>query len=110
MNIVLGQKEMFSPFTKPDVHFEAALQWVSRYLSKKFKSELGMGLPDYISQYRVRRAEEMLIGSQDSIQRIAEACGFLNINTFIRVFKKLNGITPGQFREIRGSGRPEAAE
>jgi len=72
------------------------------HLSKKFKNAVGIGLLDYINQYRVKKAAAALGSTQDSIQKIAENCGFLNCNTFIRVFKKYEGVTPGRYREING--------
>lgn len=63
---------------------------------------MGIGLLDYINQYRVKKAAAALGSTQDSIQKIAENCGFLNCNTFIRVFKKYEGVTPGRYREING--------
>lgn len=70
------------------------------YLSKRFKSAVGAGLLDYINQYRVNRAAEALLHTEANIQDIAESCGFTNSNTFIRVFKKYTGVTPGKYREI----------
>ena len=90
-------------YADPDLDLTAVADHFSlspSYLSRKFKGALGIGLPDYINQYRIRRAEDLLRETQDSIQSIAESCGFLNSNTFIRVFRKLDGITPGRYREI----------
>lgn len=72
----------------------------SSYLSKKFKSGTGMSLLDFINKTRINRAKEALAGTGNSIADIASACGFVNSNTFIRVFKKYEGVTPGRYREI----------
>lgn len=72
------------------------------YLSKRFKNAVGVGLLDYINQYRVNRAAEALVETELNIQNIAESCGFTNSNNFIRVFKKYTGVTPGKYREING--------
>jgi YesN/AraC family two-component response regulator len=72
----------------------------SSYLSKKFKSRTGISLLDFINKTRVEQAKKALADSKTRISDIAEACGFINSNTFIRVFKKYEGVTPGRFREI----------
>ncbi len=69
------------------------------YLSKKFKSLTGGGLPEYINQVRLDKAKSMLIHTKCGVGAIATACGFINSNTFIRVFKKFEGITPRTYRD-----------
>lgn len=73
------------------------------YLSKRFKSAVGVGLLDYINQYRVNQSAKELLNTEVNIQDIAESCGFTSSNTFIRVFKKYIGVTPGKYREINSS-------
>jgi AraC-like DNA-binding protein len=69
------------------------------YLSKLFLKKTGETLPNYITNIRIAKAKEMLADKRLNINRIAEKVGYVNSNTFIRVFKKHEGITPGQFRE-----------
>lgn len=76
------------------------LDITSSYLSKKFKTGTGVGLLDFINRTRIAHAKEMLKNEYKSIAHIASACGFVNSNTFIRVFKKYEGITPGRYREL----------
>ncbi len=78
------------------------LELTSSYLSKKFKNLVGVGLLDYVNQTRVGKAKKLLKHSNASIADIATHCGFVNSNTFIRVFKKYEGVTPGRYREIVG--------
>ena len=70
------------------------------YLSRVYKDALGLGILDSIAKCRIEGAKERLIQTGDSIQLVAEAVGFTDVNTFIRVFKKLETITPGKFREL----------
>ena len=58
-----------------------------------------MTIADYITQVRIRHVKEELKNTNHSIQKIAENNGFSNSQTFIRIFKKLEGITPGMYRE-----------
>ena len=71
----------------------------SSYLSRKFKQCMGIGLLEYINKHRIDVAKMKLQTTQDSIADIAKDCGYYDSNTFIRVFKKYEGITPGKFRE-----------
>jgi two-component system, response regulator YesN len=70
------------------------------YLSKLFKEQTGEGLLDYITKYRLRQAKKMMSNKQDSISEIAKNVGYNEVATFIRVFKKYEGITPGKFKEM----------
>jgi AraC-like DNA-binding protein len=69
------------------------------YLSRIFKKEHGMGLLDYISKYRVEKAKAfMQSGGEDTIATIATKVGFNSSQTLIRVFKRYEEITPGQYK------------
>lgn len=72
------------------------------YLSKLFKSQTGEGVLDYINKYRVEQAKKMIQNKGGSISDIAKLAGYNEVATFIRVFKKYEGITPGKFREMNG--------
>ncbi|WP_338042440.1 helix-turn-helix domain-containing protein [Paenibacillus alba] len=70
------------------------------YVSKLFKEQTGDGLLDYISKYRIDQAKKMMASRKDSISEIAKIVGYNEVATFIRVFKKYEGITPGKFKEM----------
>jgi len=70
------------------------------YLSRFFKEQAGVGLSDYIARLRIGESKTMLAGEEDTIGDIAAAVGYQNVNTFIRIFKKYEGITPGRYREL----------
>ena len=70
------------------------------YLSKIFKDENEISIPDYISKIRINNAKELLKNTDMTIQKIAEETGFLSSSVFIRVFKKIEGITPGSYRKL----------
>ena len=68
------------------------------YLSQYFKKSTGMNFIDFVRDIRIEKAKEMLHHKKISINEVAELTGFETVNTFIRVFKKLNGITPGEYK------------
>lgn len=70
------------------------------YLSKIFKDCIGEGILDYISKYRILKAKELLRDYRNNIYDVATNVGFVDSNTFIRAFKKYEGITPGKFKDV----------
>lgn len=70
-------------------------------MSKYFKRLTGDGLLDYINRYRIQCAKKDLRETELSIKTIGERVGILSSNTFIRIFRKYEGITPGVYRTHR---------
>lgn len=70
------------------------------YVSKIFKDTMGEGIQDYINKVRLKKAKILLLGGPANLEHIARKVGYSNSNGLIRVFKKYEGVTPGQFREI----------
>lgn len=73
-----------------------------QYLSTFFKKQSGVNLSDYITGYRIEVAKALLEQSDMTIGDISRKVGYANHIGFGRVFKKSQGITPGQYRETRG--------
>lgn len=69
------------------------------YLSSRFHREVGMTMTDYINQVRVKRAEEPLRKTSLSMQAVAEQCGFSDASYFARTFRKINGVSPNEYRK-----------
>lgn len=67
------------------------------YLSKLFMEETGEGLLDLITRYRLDKAKLLLKEKQLTVNEIASKVGFSNSGTFIRAFKRYEGITPGKY-------------
>ena len=70
------------------------------YLSKLFKEKYQVSIADYITQTRIKNAKRQLRDTDRNVQEIAEQNGFVNSNSFIRAFKRQEGITPGGYREL----------
>lgn len=69
------------------------------YLSRTFKRVTGHRLNDYIHIVRIRRAQELLRGTNIPINEIASMVGFSSSSAFIRSYRTIEGITPGSYRE-----------
>ena len=70
------------------------------YLSFIFKENSGLNFVDYVNQFRLKKAKELLENSSYNISQIAELSGYSSANSFSKVFKKYNGISPGQYRKL----------
>lgn len=71
------------------------------YISKYFKEQTGEGLLNYITRLRVSKAKELLASTDKIIQDVATEVGFYNALALIRAYKKIEGITPTQYRKLK---------
>ncbi len=69
------------------------------YLTRIFKQQVGMSINQYLLQYRITKAKQALRFSNESVENIGYACGLGAPYYFSRVFKKVEGIPPGEFRK-----------
>lgn len=69
------------------------------YLSSYFKEKTGVNFIDYLHAIRIRKAKEALADTNLKIQEIAAQVGYLNLNSFNRMFKRLSGFTPSEYRQ-----------
>ncbi|MBE7063397.1 MAG: helix-turn-helix domain-containing protein [Clostridia bacterium] len=69
------------------------------YLARLFKKEVGQTFSAYLNNLRIHKAWHMLLATDDKIVDIAYAVGYTSDAYFIRVFKKIRGVTPLQFRQ-----------
>lgn len=69
-----------------------------KYTSILFKKVMGDNFKNYINMYRIEKAKEILKEKKEiKIKDLAEKLGYNSSNTFIRIFKKYEGISPTQF-------------
>ena len=69
------------------------------YLLRLFKEHTGLTVNNYILQKRILMAKNELRFSNKTMDVIAEECGLETANYFIRIFKKIEGLTPGEYRK-----------
>lgn len=77
------------------------------HFMKFFKETMGMGFIQYVNEYRLEMASQMLLKSSDNILDIAEQTGFDNLSYFNRMFKRKYGLTPGKYRRQQGFRKSE---
>lgn len=85
--------------TLKDVADEVFLS--QNYLSELFKKEIGEGFHDFLSNYRIKKAKEILLTTNLKIYEVAQNVGYNDSITFGRAFKKIAGTTPNNFRNKR---------
>lgn len=82
------------------VEIAASLFHVNRsYLSHIFKKKMGESFIDYLNKVRVKHAKELLVSSDKKMYQIALLSGYNNVRYFFRAFKKIEGMTPEQYRK-----------
>jgi two-component system response regulator YesN len=75
------------------------------YFSLLFKEEMGTTYIKHLTHIRMERAKAML---RDGLRvgEVSEKVGYLNYRHFTEIFKKLVGVTPGQYRDGYHAGKP----
>lgn len=67
------------------------------YTSTLFKNITGENFKDYLNMYRIKKAKEILENENVKINDLAAMVGYNNANSFIRMFKRYEAISPGQY-------------
>ena len=70
------------------------------YLARLFKEQVGVTLTAYVQQVRITHAKQMLRFTDQRIEEIGAQCGIGDLNYFSRVFKKLEGVSPSEYRRV----------
>lgn len=71
----------------------------SNYLSRLFKEETGENFVDYLARIRIEQAMRLLKETELPVQEIAARSGYTHYVSFNRVFKRIAGVTPGDYRK-----------
>ncbi|MDF2959617.1 MAG: transcriptional regulator, AraC family [Paenibacillus sp.] len=75
------------------------LNYHPNYIKRVFRGEMGVNFSDYLVQYRMNLAKKWLLETDMKVSEIAERVGYSSPQNFIRYFRKMEGVTPGQYRE-----------
>jgi YesN/AraC family two-component response regulator len=69
------------------------------YFSQIFHQEMTISPWDYLNRFRIQCARELLVTSADTITAIATQVGFNDSAYFSRVFRKITGLSPAEYRQ-----------
>jgi AraC-like DNA-binding protein len=65
---------------------------------KWFREQFGITPLEYINKERIKLAKQLLSDHKNTISNVSYQCGFSDVNYFVRLFKKAEGITPGAYQ------------
>lgn len=84
---------------QPTAEFCAELLHLSpHYFNDLLRFETGKNIYEYFQQKRLDASKKMLLDRNNSVSRVAEELGYANVQLFCRLFKKLTGIAPQDYR------------
>ena len=69
------------------------------HISKTFHKRTGMTYLQYLTRVRMEHAKKLISGGESDSERIARECGYENVSSFLRAFKKHTGNTLGTFKK-----------
>lgn len=90
------QKHYAENLTLEDVAFQSGFS--TYYFCKMFKKYYSSSFTDYLSNIRIQHAKILLKDPKMNIKDITQMIGYVDPNYFTRVFKKVEGITPTEYR------------
>ena len=73
--------------------------WSYSYFSRTFKKIMRMSFSQYLNQYRLNKAEQLLCTTDKTIFQISSEVGFSTSSYFIQLFKEKKKISPKKYRE-----------
>jgi len=71
-----------------------------KYLSRFFKEQMGFNFVDYVKELRMNYAKKLLSETNCLIKDIVDKIGYSDVASFTRTFRKMEGVTPGEYRKM----------
>lgn len=100
-SIIIGAKKYITENYSKDLSLEEVAHKMAvspYYFSKLFKKKTGENFIDCVTKIRIKRAQELLRETGKSIKVISHSVGYNDPNYFSRVFKKITGMSPREFK------------
>lgn len=70
------------------------------YFSSLFKKETGKNFMEYVMEIRIQNSKQLLIQTDKDIADIAMEVGYTDLKYFSKLFKKITGLSPSEFRRL----------
>jgi two-component system response regulator YesN len=77
----------------------------SRHISRLYKKYYGVSIYERLAKIRIEKAKEILANTDISVEEVGCLVGINNKNSFGRFFKRMEGISPGKYRQLYGKQR-----
>lgn len=85
-----------------DISMQEAAQtmgYSDAYFSKLFKQYFNQNFTAYLTEYRMKKAKQLLSDTNESIKDISRMVGYTDSNYFAKIFKRIVGEIPSKYRE-----------
>lgn len=102
-NAVIMAKKYIQIHYKESISLEDVAEYVGltpTYFTKMFKEHTKKTFIDYVTEYRIEKAKELLLNTKLSLKEISYEIGYKDPNYFSRVFKKWTNVSPKQYRSL----------
>lgn len=70
------------------------------YFSQIFKAQMGMNFTDFLNEYRVKKAKQLLKNNNLKVYEVSELVGYQNYKYFNKIFKKYTGTSPKEYQTL----------
>jgi AraC-like DNA-binding protein len=90
--------------SNPDINITSIADYLNMhpvYISQVFREQTGEGILDYIHKTRIKIAKTLLKKAEYTLDMVSKEAGYSNTRTFLRAFKKYEGINPGCYKDNR---------
>lgn len=74
------------------------MRYSDGYFCRLFKQCFRVNFSTYLNEYRIEKAKEMMLDIRLNVKEISIACGYNDATYFCRVFKRVTGMTPSEYR------------
>lgn len=88
-------------------HVAAAVAATRRTLERRFRDSVGRSIASEIARLRIQRAKRRMVETDASMKDVATDAGFRSADHFYKVFARVEGMPPSQFREEHQKAFPE---
>lgn len=75
-----------------------AMNYSNAYFCKLFKQGFHMSFTTYLTEYRIEKAKGLLVDITVNVKDISDRVGYKDSNYFAKVFKRVVGVTPSEYR------------
>ncbi|MBM7563431.1 response regulator [Paenibacillus sacheonensis] len=102
-DLVTTMKTFIREHARENLSLERVAAEIDRnpfYVSKLFKSHFGMNYIDYLTECRMETAKQLMQDAEKSLKEITYEIGYHDPNYFSRVFKKIVGYSPTEYRKM----------
>lgn len=100
--VVRAKRYITAHYEEPELTLGKVAEYVGlneKYFTNRFTKEAGENFSSYLTGLRMQKARELLKTTSFKVYEVAEMTGYQNAEHFNRMFKKINGISPSQYRK-----------